>query len=567
MKDGKEYTVAYTAADEAKTVSEKNFTATDAKVAKLAISTTTIPANDSTEVKINTLDAQGVLLGSYKFSELATQKITADIKCSNNGYPDADKIYLKNAGDTAEIKTVLHTYQYENGVEKDTIEETFIVTAVDETYAGYTFGYSLLGATATSEPAWDASTYKQNTATPVKEGAKAFFNFKNAAGSDRTSKFSISSADTNVLLVAGGTAAKGTGMAITGVKEGSTYLLVKDEKGSLVASLPVSVNAARKATRLELSAQSVTVSNVTSQAIVKVYPTVYDQYNEKMNISKLDFTALTVASSDTVLSTTGTTSFDVTGYITRSKKRNTKGNYYYEVKATANDVEVKNNLSVTISEPSGSVYTYGIEFSDATVDLATDESKNETPTQKDQEIKIARYQGDVLYDYLTVASLSSISISGTNNVGSLGVASDSGVDATKMTVTCGAVVTDSALKQVVKTGSYKVTATIKTGDKTTATVSNSFSVKNDQAAKYDKNIKKTDVSDKYTDITSALNDTDNVFQITRDGAGVTNYEIKYIKSTTQGKDVNVESVDVLVNLGTNNKIYLTIPVNATFKLK
>ena len=563
MKDGKEYKVTYTATDEAKTVSEKNFTATDAKIAKLAVSTTTISANDSTEVKINTLDAQGVLLGSYKFSDLATQKISVDIKCSNNGYKDGDKIYLKNAGDTAEIKTVLHTYQYENGVEKDTIEETFIVTAVDETYAGYTFGYSLV-KTGSGEPAWDASSYKQNTATPVKEGTLAYFNFKNAAGTDKTSKFSISSADTNVLLVAGGTAQKSTGMAITGVKEGSTYLLVKDEKGSLVASLPVSVNAARKATRLELSKQSVSVSKSTQQDNVDVTLTVYDQYNEKMDIDagSVGFTKLTVADQNAnVLTTDHNTKVTVVG------KNNPKGSYYYEVKAKAKDVEVKNNLSVTISEPSGSVYTYGVEFSDATVDVATDESKSAAPADKKQTIRIARYQGGVLYDYLTVASLSSISISGTNNEGSLGVASTSSL-ATSMTVTCGAI-SPAALAQVVKTGSYLVTATIKTGKDTTATVANTFSVKNDQAAKYAANVKKTDVSDKYGDIDSALADADNVFQITRDGAGVdkTKYTIKYIKQTTQGKTVNVESVDVEVTINGSNVIYLTIPVNHTFTLK
>ena len=50
MKDGKEYTVTYTASDEAKTASKVNFVATDAKIAKLAISAATISANDSTEV-------------------------------------------------------------------------------------------------------------------------------------------------------------------------------------------------------------------------------------------------------------------------------------------------------------------------------------------------------------------------------------------------------------------------------------------------------------------------------------------------------------------------------------
>ena len=582
MKDGKEYTVTYTASDEAKTASKVNFVATDAKIAKLAISAATISANDSTEVKINTLDAQGVLLGSYKFSELAQQKITADFKFSNNGYKDGDKIYLKNAGDTAEIKTVLHTYQYENGVEKDTIEETFIVTAVDETYAGYTFGYTLVKSDA-GKPAWNASSYKQNTATPVKEGALAYFNFKNAAGADRTDKFSISSADTNVLLVAGGRANKDAGMAVNGVKEGSTYLLVKDEKGNLIASLPVSVNAARKASRLELSTQSVSVSNVSAQAEVDVTPTVYDQYNTKMTIDSIDFTKLTVASADeTVLKkvTSPTKKFVVTG---AGVSDSHTGTYYYELKATVNNVTVTNNLSVNVSKPSGTVETYGIELGTATVDLATDETSSASKGAVTQKIRVARYKGGVLKDYLTTASVASITVKGTNNEGDISskVVSDGSV----MSVTCGAVsgagVSDAPFAQLVKSGTYTVTVTINTSDKTTATFANTFAVKNDQATKYDVNVKKTNISDKYTvaDVTKtaaggALLDTD-VLEINKDAAAISkdDYTIKVVNasvaSTTDNNDktINVESIEVDVKVNGDNHIYLVLPVKWTFQCK
>ena len=566
MKDGKEYTVAYTAADEAKTVSEKNFTATDAKIAKLTASTSTISANDSTEVKINTLDSQGVLLGSYKFSDLAAQKITVDVKCSNNGYKDGDKIYLKNAGDTAEIKTILHTYQYENGVEKDTIEETFVVTAVDETYAGYTFGYSLVKA-GSGEPAWDASSYKQNTATPIKESANAYFNIKNAAGADRTGKFSVSSADTGVVLVSEVTLAKGTAVSVTGVKEGSTYLLIKDEKKNLIASLPISVNAERKATRLELSVQALSVSNAASQGAIDVTPTVYDQYNEKMTIGSLDFTKLTVASGDAVLSKSGTTKFVV------NAAGCTKGHYYYELKATVNNVSVTNNLSVTISEPSGTVESYGVEIETATVDLATDDTSALSKGAVTQKIRVARYQGGVLKDYLSTASIASITVKGTNNEGDISskVVSDGAV----MTITCGAVsgsATNSPFAQLVKSGTYAVEVVINTSDKATAKFANTFTVKNDQAAKYKANVKTTDVSTKYSSIATALADKD-VFEITKDGAGV--YD-KYTASSliintkiaaAGEKNVYVESVEADITVNGGNHIYLVIPVEKTFKLQ
>ena len=568
MKDGKEYKVSYTAADEAKTVSEKNFIATDAKVAKLAVSTTTIPANDFTEVKINTIDAQGVLLGSYKFSDLGKQKITADVKCSANGYKQNDEIFLKKAGDTAEIKAVLHTYQYENGVEKDTIEETFIVTAVDETYAGYTFNYSLVGATA-GEPAWKASTYKQNTAIPVNETSRAYFYFTNASDKDKTNMFSISSANTDIVIV-GGTIAKNQPASITGVKEGSTYLLVKDEKKNLVASLPVSVSAKRKATRLELSKSTVTVSKAASQAAIDIIPTVYDQYNEKIkNDVTLAVKELTVKvpGSGVLAADNVNNKFVVTG------AGKTEGNYYYEVSAKVGDVEVKNNVNVTVNKPDGSVYTYGIDL-DSTVDVAVDEDAA-TTANKYQTIRIARYQGGVLKDYLSTASLASIKISGLdkdNEVTLPAVKSDGAV----MTVTCGAVVTGSALKQVVKSGNYKVEVDIQTSATEKTSLTETFVVKNDQLAKYGVNVKIDNMNDYSKNTTyvgvgqikNALNNHD-IFEVTRDNAGATDYTIDHVNSTTvagNSNQVYVKSVEATVTIN-NIKIYVVLPVERTFTMR
>ncbi len=175
MNGEKEYKVSYTAADEAKTVSELSFVATNAKVAKLDFNKSTVVAGESTEVKVCTYDANGVKLGEYKFSELAQQKITIDVKCAVGGYRDGDKIFLKNVGDTAELKAVLHTYEFENNVEKGTIEAPATLTAVAETFADITWGYTF--TKNTNPVAWGASTFKAVTSIPINDDLYAHYHF------------------------------------------------------------------------------------------------------------------------------------------------------------------------------------------------------------------------------------------------------------------------------------------------------------------------------------------------------------------------------------------------------
>lgn len=391
--------------------------------------------------------------------------------------------------------------------------------------------------------------------------------------------FSISSANNDIVIVGGGTATKNRAMSITGVKEGSTYLLVKDENKNLVASLPVSVNAARKATRLELSKSTLTVSRANSQSSIDIWPTVYDQYNQKMTGATLAVKELTVKQTGAGVLTADNTNkkFVVIG------AGKPDGNYYYEVSAKINGVEVKNNVNVTVNKPDGAVYTYGIEL-DSTVDVAVDEDKSSALTagrlndDKMQTIRIARYQGGVLKDYLSTASLSSITISGLDkdNEGTLpAVASDGAV----MWVTCGAVYTNSsnALKQVVKNGNYKVEAILNTSPTDKTTLSTTFVVKNDQVAKYDVNVKIDNMNDYSTqsysgvthnDIRNALRNTD-IFEVTRDNAGTTGYSIDAVNFTTVSgnlNQVNVKSVEVTVTIN-NIKIYVVLPVDRTFTMK
>ena len=147
-----------------------------------------------------------------------------------------------------------------------------------------------------------------------------------------------------------------------------------------------------------------------------------------------------------------------------------------------------------------------------------------------------------------------------------------------MTVTCGAVYTNSnsALKQVVKNGNYKVEAVVKTAANQTTTLSTTFVVKNDLVAKYGVNVKIDNMNNysktTYTGVSSisgALGNTD-IFEVTRDNAGATGCSIKHVDSTTvtgNSNQVYVKSVEVEVTINGSNKIYIVLPVNRTFTMR
>ncbi len=581
MKDAKVYNVTYTAADEAKTKSTVSFTATDAKVAQLTLSTSTVVANESTEVKVNTLDANGVALGSYKFSELAAQKITVDVKCATGGYKDGDKIFLKNVGDTATVEATLHTYQFENGVEKDTIKNAdTTVTAVADSYAGITYNYTFTDKPAT--PAWDASTFKAVTTLPINENLYAHFNFK-AGSTDKTSKFKIASADKSIVIIAEGAITKAGNYDIKGLKEGSTYLIVKDEKDNLVTTLPVTVQAARKATSLKLSTNAITVSNSNAQAVKWVEAKVYDQYDKEMTIDagSVDFDKLTVASTCAVLAKSGN-GVKVTG------ANMAKGTYYYQIKAKAGNVEVKNNLTVSVVDPTGSSsVAYALEVGSETVNLTKDPTSTSTTVANViQTIKVQQLKNGALNAYVGTSSIASITISGTNGEGTVTVtskgAANYGNTGYTGTATMAALVsTDSALKQEVKSGTYLVTAKIYTSHTTTATtdISTTFVVKNDTTARFGANVKETQ-SNKCSTVTvtggdnigSVISTTKNdMFAFTLDGVEIDNGKIKRVdwaasEKKVTGNEVYVGTVNITYEVKTGVVLYVPVTVNTTFTL-
>ena len=286
MTDAKEYTVEFAGA-------KTTFTATDGTVAKVGLSTVEIAAATVAPIKMTTLDKDGIVLSytDLNNSDKSKGKVTADVKLTK-GYTSGTNMYLPSVGDTATVKVTYHTGTFgTDGKEAGNIEDTFTVTAIDPSLIN--LNYAVTVGDTTFTPAWTANSFKANT--NVKLGAEryAYFYIKdenNVEISDYTA-YTVESADKTKLLVTEGKLSnKTTAVAVKGVAEGSTYVLVK-KAGKVVASLPVSVVAKPVATTLDLDKTSVTVA-LSADVDQNVKLTLKDQYNDEMTITGLDIALL-----------------------------------------------------------------------------------------------------------------------------------------------------------------------------------------------------------------------------------------------------------------------------------
>ena len=230
MTDAKDYSVEYAG-------TAVKFTATDGAVAKVGITTKEIPAASATEVKATTLDKNGVVLKYFGIDEGNTSKgyATSEVKFAK-GYQDGSKLYLPAVGDTATVKVTYHTGTFgTDGKETGNIEDTFTVTAVDPSLVNLTYAVTVDNADAThsTAPAWKANSFKANNQVKIGDVRTAYVRITKEDGSDidNYSDYKVEGSDKTKLLVADTTLTAGnaTQIAVNGVAEGTTYILVKKD--------------------------------------------------------------------------------------------------------------------------------------------------------------------------------------------------------------------------------------------------------------------------------------------------------------------------------------------------
>lgn len=415
MTDGKNYTVKVDGV-------EKEFVASDNVVADVVVTPLQIVAGDiGTKIVGHTVDKNGVILSDVLISNSGTNGVDFNVKVNaTDGYTREDQLVLFKAGNKATAEITYHTYKYENGTETGAITKSYEIVAVDATTTISGFNYTIVRAGTT--PNWSSA----KTQIPVEDtDMYAWFRFVDSNGTDVTENYTVETSDRTVLMVADGAAAKANllGIHVVGIKQGSAYINVKDARGNIVASLPVTVVPARKLARVQLGSSNIVVSNqdltdasltslagyeTVTQVNVPVY--VFDQYGDILPNVTTTSTALYNAPDSLVSTTTpGSIIVDANGQSAGAHQ------YRLDVRDTRGTHQVYSfAVRVVTPTPVGQAgltdvqkrrrENYRLVVTPATYDVAITGDTKETKKNDVIDVKIGVYENGALIAYLPISN-------------------------------------------------------------------------------------------------------------------------------------------------------------------
>jgi len=371
LTDKAEYSLTY---------AEKEFkiTASVGAVATAVINTTQVPFNVETELSYDFFDANGI-----KLTTVDKNRVTVDVQTTGGYTTDVNgvkKLNLTAKGNTATVTVTYHTWTYKDSAEV-TVSAKGTVVAVDpsEITIGAYEKYTIVASGAAVDWNKDAVT----TISLSDKGSKVYLHVKNSENKYvAESDIKYTPADANVLSV-------NTDGTLYPVKEGSTYVIATTGKVSF--TLPITVVKERTASSVALDKSNATVSNttyVTDAAQVKVI--VKDQFGN-------DYTpSVVTAVSEDAKAPLASPYKD--GYITFSGKGEANGSYYYTVTADGK----KTGFTLKVDEFGGA----GVATDKLVTKLVVSSSyvdtkitSNTSLDSKNVEVKLARYNNGVLYDY------------------------------------------------------------------------------------------------------------------------------------------------------------------------
>lgn len=528
MKDAKEYTVEYDG-------TTQKFTATDGVVVSLGLDKTQIDAATETEIKAETKDANGVVLGTYKYGDA---KVTMTVNVTN-GYMTGTKLFLNKAGDTATVDLTYHKGTYDTTGKEEVIEQKGItVTAVDPekvTVAGWAVKVGAANST------FDKVTETKLAVGDTKTAYVQVTNSKNEKSVD-LSAYTVESSNKDALIL-GSLDLKNGKIEVIAVKEGTSYILVKDAKtGAVVTTLAVNVVAARKASSIELDETAVTISkSINETAAVKV--TVKDQYGEALTVANGKVETLSYTANGTTVNTDRTfNDIFVKDTYTFDSKNALAGTYV--VKISANGLSRTTNVTVAQADPKATT-SYAFEMSDNKADavITADATKNTTITAQ-----IFQLNGGVKNAKVTAVT---------------GVLTDAnGKDTTLTPDANGAVtvkVNDITTGEKLAAGTYKLTVKPTVANSTIPAFTRNIVVTDSQAAVTVKRVSESGVS------VAAC------FEFYLDGKKLATTDAKFyygnvdVTSTT-GKTTPVTTAKITYNVGTNT-VQQTVNIGLSVTIK
>jgi hypothetical protein len=361
----------------------KTFVASDGKVASIALDKATIPYATETEVKLVSKDANGVVVKELKYGE-TDSNYDFTINTNGNGYTNGSKLYLNKVGDTATAEITYKTGKYDqNGKPEGNIgpnKVTITATAQSEVNNF---------AVRIDDTAKKFDKAKDTNKIAVNETKVAMFKIQNADNQEISdySKYTFESSDKSVLMLASNKVGTNNSIAITALKNGTAYILVKkDDK--VVGSVAIDIVAERAVATLDVDKSAVTLSKDLTNDTKKVNVTLKDQYGDKwagdynLNVECLstdakDVTVNTVNAnaSSKYFAFTAKTGKDVTFNATAEK-----GNYVYKISYKKDNKEVAaRTVSVSVKKAADNavVSAYRLDIDNKNVDMKVDNDNKE----------------------------------------------------------------------------------------------------------------------------------------------------------------------------------------------
>ena len=386
MTDAKTYTVTLDGVT-------KEFTATDGVVNAVSIDTVTIPYGVETEIAASAKDANGVVLESFKYSQAPTgYDFTIE---TANGYTSGTKLYLVKKDDTAKAKIVVHSGKYDaNGVETGNITAEATITAVDPEVV--TVNKFQVRVNKDANKTYD--TVADNTKVAVGDTATAYFKILNSKDKEIAdadyNNYTVETSNKDVMIINTLNSKK---LTITPVATGTAYLVIKDAKANVVATVAINIVAKREAASLVLDQAAFDASTAVDDAkVVKV--SLKDQYGDDMNtVAAADITVECVAASGTgatkataptVTKVAGKVTFDATAATVKA------GVYTYTIKVG----KLTKTVVVTAKTPDATATSsYNLVLDNTTMDAVV---KSTDDTDKKITIKVAELKGGVVNAYV-----------------------------------------------------------------------------------------------------------------------------------------------------------------------
>ena len=366
----------------------KTFVASDGKVASIALDKATIPYATETEVKLVSKDANGVVVKELKYGE-ADASYDFTINTNGNGYTNGSKLYLNKVGDTATAEITYKTGKYDqNGKPEGNIGPNKVTITASAQSEINNFAVRI------DDSAKKFDKAKDTNKIAVNETKVAMFKIQNADNQEISdySKYTFESSDKSVLMLASNKVGTNNSIAITALKNGTAYILVKkDDK--VVGSVAIDIVAERAVATLDVDKSAVTLSQDLTNDTKKVNVTLKDQYGDKwagdynLNVeclstdaknaqgNTLTVNAVNANAASKYFTFTAKTGKDVTFNATAEK-----GNYVYKISYKKDNKEVAaKTVSVAVkkADVNATVSAYRLDIDNSNVDMKVDNDNKE----------------------------------------------------------------------------------------------------------------------------------------------------------------------------------------------